>query len=88
MKKNVGTLDAVLRISWGLFGLGWGISRMVRFPHKSMPLLVSFLSAMKVAEGVTRWCPLLDMLGISTVEKKLGNTADTNGFITEEQTEI
>lgn len=69
MKKNVGTLDALMRISWGLFGLGWGISRMVKYPHRGMPIFISFMSAMKVAEGVTRWCPLLDVLGINTVDK-------------------
>lgn len=69
IKKNVGTFDALMRITWGIVGVSWGISRMVHFPHKSSPVIVTMLSAMKVAEGVTRWCPMLDMLGLSTVEK-------------------
>lgn len=70
MKKNVGTFDAMMRITWGLVGLGWGISRMVHFPQKGFPVFVSMMSAMKVAEGVTRWCPMLEVFGLSTVEKK------------------
>ena len=71
MKKNVGTFDATMRITWGLTGLAWGISRMIRYPHRGMPLFITMLSAMKVAEGVTRWCPALELFGISTVEKTM-----------------
>ncbi len=71
MKKNVGTFDATMRIMWGLLGLSWGISRMVRYPSRTTPFLVSIISAMKVAEGVTRWCPMLQMFGLTTIEKAI-----------------
>lgn len=68
MKKNVGTLDALFRISSGLFGLGWSTSRMTRFPYRGTYILVGMVSAMSVAEGITRYCPMLDMIGVSTLE--------------------
>lgn len=58
MKKNVGDLDAYVRITGGLTMFGIGISK------KSTPLIA--LGAMKVAEGVTRFCPMLHLMGMST----------------------
>lgn len=58
MEKNVGDKDAYLRISCGLTLLGFGVMDRSRF-------LVA-VGAMKVAEGITRWCPILHLLGRST----------------------
>jgi hypothetical protein len=58
MNKNIGTIDALMRITIGLTGVAWGTSRMLRRPNSSTPLLLTMASAMKVAEGVTRFCPL------------------------------
>ncbi|WP_425449646.1 YgaP family membrane protein [Dethiothermospora halolimnae] len=58
MKKNVGDLDAYLRITGGLTMFGVGVA-------KDSSSLIA-LGAMKVAEGITRFCPALYMLGIST----------------------
>jgi hypothetical protein len=68
MQKNVGTWDAIMRITMGTAGLAWSIARMVRRPYRSLPLLVALLSGMKVAEGITRFCPMLYLLGQSTAE--------------------
>ncbi|MBN2908229.1 DUF2892 domain-containing protein [Polycladomyces sp. WAk] len=68
MQKNVGTWDAIMRITIGTAGLAWSIARMVRRPYRSLPLLVALLSGMKVAEGITRFCPMLYLLGQSTAE--------------------
>ncbi|WP_034429895.1 YgaP family membrane protein, partial [Caldisalinibacter kiritimatiensis] len=62
MEKNVGDVDAYLRITGGLTVLGLGIM-------KKSSLLVG-LGAMKVAEGVTRFCPLLYITGYSTNHNK------------------
>lgn len=70
MQTNVGTLDATCRISLGLFSLGWSISRMTRYPHRGTYIMVGMMSSMAVAQGITRYCPMLDMLGISTVERE------------------
>lgn len=68
MKKNVGTWDAIIRITLGMAGLAWSTARMVRWPYRGLPLLVALLSGMKVAEGITRFCPMLYLLGQSTAE--------------------
>jgi len=65
MRKNVGTIDATIRITMGLLGLAYGIGRMAQRPSRT-PWLLMAMSAMKVAEGATRYCPMLGALGIST----------------------
>lgn len=68
MKKNVGLCDAYLRITFGLIGLAYSIACASR--HKgSFPWAMTLLSAMKVAEGVVRYCPMLAMLGKDTSKK-------------------
>lgn len=74
MKKNVGTWDAIMRITIGLAGLAWSTARMVRHPYRGFPLLVAMLSGMKVAEGITRFCPMLHLLGTRT------NHSEQQGF--------
>lgn len=68
MKKNVNTVDAIMRITIGLTGVAWGTARMVYHPHRSFPMVVTMLSAMKVAEGVTRFCPMLALFNTSSRE--------------------
>ncbi|NQF15833.1 DUF2892 domain-containing protein [Brevibacillus sp. HB1.3] len=69
MHKNVGRTDAMIRITGGLLGLAYGIGKMSRRPSNTPWLLMAF-SAMKVAEGATRFCPMYAALGINT---KKGN---------------
>lgn len=62
--RNVGTVDAYIRITVGLAALTWVGARnggSWRWP-------VTLLGAMKVAEGITRYCPLLEAAGMSTLE--------------------
>lgn len=60
MKKNIGTLDSWLRITGGLYMLGTGIIEKDK--------LMLTIGSMKVAEGITRFCPILYSLGLSTIE--------------------
>jgi hypothetical protein len=69
MRKNVGTVDATLRITLGLLGLAYGIGKMSRKPHRT-PWFLMTMSAMKVAEGITRFCPMLYAFGTNTVTKR------------------
>lgn len=62
MKKNVGDLDSFLRIAAGLSLLGLGIKK------ESNSCI--FLGSMKVAEGITKFCPLLRLMHMSTQENK------------------
>lgn len=58
MKKNVGDIDAYMRITTGLTMLGYGI---VKESKKSM-----IIGSMKVAEGITRFCPMFYIMGLSS----------------------
>lgn len=68
MKKNVGTYDALMRITCGLTGLAWGVAHLVRRPNSSLPFIITLASAMKVAEGITRFCPMLAMMGKNSLD--------------------
>ena len=69
MLKNVGTMDAYLRVTGGLMLLAFGAAAMVRRPGLSQVLIIG-LGAAKVAEGITRYDPMMHAIGWSTVEKK------------------
>lgn len=65
MRKNVGTIDAIIRITFGFVGLAYAIGRMSRRPYRT-PWLLMTMSAMKVAEGFTRFCPMLFAMGVNS----------------------
>lgn len=67
MRKNVGTIDALCRLLLGFVGFGWAVSRLARsrfFQLNAFLLLI--LSAQKIAEGITRYCPVLAAFDINT----------------------
>ncbi|WP_352417987.1 DUF2892 domain-containing protein [Proteiniborus sp.] len=57
-RKNIGDIDATFRLSGGFTLLSIGIVR------KSTLMIIS--GSMMIAEGITRFCPLLYILGLST----------------------
>lgn len=63
MQKNISTLNALMRITFGLVGLVWSTSCLSRRSSRIRPMLIAFISAMKVAEGITRFCLFKAMLG-------------------------
>lgn len=67
VEKNVGTIDALVRITLGLTGLAWATARMVRRRGGTGAGLIALLSAMKVAEGTTRFCPMLAYFGVNSL---------------------
>ncbi|KOO41229.1 YgaP family membrane protein [Priestia koreensis] len=58
MKQNIGTLNALIRITLGFTVLAWSIARLSRRPYKQSHLVYAMLGGMKIAEGFTRFCPL------------------------------
>lgn len=90
MEKNIGTLDAYLRVSGGLMMVALGVAAMTRRSGIGSFLAVT-LGSMKVAEGVTRYDPMYDAIGISTAEKaaaqrmtrQVGRATDTMEEATE-----
>ncbi len=62
-KRNIGTINAMLRITFGLTALSWLTARMTRKPWKESYILMAMLAAMKVAEGILRYCPMTAAFG-------------------------
>lgn len=58
MQKNIGIANALLRITCGLSMLAWLTAKLVRKPWKSSYLFWIVIAAMKVAEGIVRFCPI------------------------------
>ncbi|MEW9110979.1 YgaP family membrane protein [Cytobacillus gottheilii] len=56
---NIGILSALLRITCGLTILSWSTAKLVKFPWRDSYLVASILGAMKVAEGIVRYCPIV-----------------------------
>lgn len=63
MEQNVGRLDACVRLSAGLLLFGLGL----RSRSRTGSFLMMALGAGKIAEGITRHCPLLYALGLDTL---------------------
>ena len=55
--QNIGILNALWRITCGLTMLGWATARMTRYPRRTSYLFIAMLAAMKVGEGIVRYCP-------------------------------
>ncbi|MBH0231452.1 DUF2892 domain-containing protein [Halobacillus yeomjeoni] len=59
MKSNIGTINAMLRITAGLSMLTFATIRAAkRGEDSSMHPVMVVIGALKVAEGITRYCPL------------------------------
>jgi hypothetical protein len=57
ISKNIGILNALIRITIGLTVLSWSTAKMVKFPWRDSYLFIAICGAMKVAEGIVRFCP-------------------------------
>lgn len=58
MKPNINMINALVRITFGLTILTWATARLSKRPYRESYLLAAIVGAMKVAEGITRFCPL------------------------------
>ncbi|GER68012.1 putative membrane protein YezF [Weizmannia acidilactici] len=59
---NIGIMNALIRITCGLTSLAWATAKLSRKPWCSTYLMVAFMGAMKVGEGIVRYCPVTDFL--------------------------
>ncbi|MBU8906396.1 YgaP family membrane protein [Desertibacillus haloalkaliphilus] len=81
MKPNIGIVNAMVRITAGFTILAWATAKLVRnsstFNNRSdtSVLLCVALGAMKVAEGITRFCPLTELAeeGYSNLKNNQNN---------------
>ncbi|MGG4267644.1 YgaP-like transmembrane domain [Peribacillus simplex] len=62
-KQNISIINALTRITCGFTFLTWAMAKMVKKPWKNQSyIIVVMLSAMKIGEGILRYCPVTDAL--------------------------
>lgn len=61
VKTNIGILNALIRIMIGLTVLSWSTAKLVKYPWRDSYLFIALCGAMKVAEGIVRYCPVTDL---------------------------
>ncbi|MET3697672.1 hypothetical protein SAMN05877753_104456 [Bacillus oleivorans] len=62
VKPNIGILNALVRITFGLTLLSWVTAKLVKQPWRESYLIVAILAAMKVGEGIVRYCPVTELI--------------------------
>ncbi|WP_188207177.1 YgaP family membrane protein [Alkalibacillus aidingensis] len=77
-KQNIGTINALVRITLGFFFLAYGSVRATRRPWSQRYWLIIMASAMKIAEGIVRYCPVTDMVKQQIDARIPFNLFDTN----------
>ncbi|SIT91000.1 YgaP family membrane protein [Edaphobacillus lindanitolerans] len=68
MKKNIGTVNSMVRITGGLTLLAYSIAKMSKEKPSGTQLLVSMMGAQKVAEGIIHYCPLIDAFDLENTK--------------------
>jgi hypothetical protein len=86
IKHNIGILNALIRITCGLTMLAWSTSKMVKFPWRDSYLFVALMGAMKVAEGIVRYCPVTD--AFQRLQENQGNRSSVNEETTGESVRV
>ncbi|MCM3125153.1 DUF2892 domain-containing protein [Mesobacillus sp. AQ2] len=83
VRPNIGIINALVRITAGLTILAWSTSKMVKRPWKDSYLFIAMLGAMKVGEGIVRYCPLTAAYekGQDMMEQKNSEDEDSEGWI-------
>lgn len=61
LKQNIGMINALVRITCGFTMLSWATAKMVKKPWDNSFLVVAILAAMKIGEGIVRYCPVTDL---------------------------
>ncbi|MDP4086053.1 MAG: DUF2892 domain-containing protein [Bacillota bacterium] len=80
---NIGILNALIRITVGLTILSWITAKLVKRPWRDSYLIMAMLGAMKVAEGIVRFCPLTALYKMCPISDQAKNNNDIS--IDEEQ---
>ena len=73
MKKNVGKVDAIVRILFGIFLLWLGLVRLNGLEGSILGILVAILSLIPFTIATTRTCPIFSIFKISSIPKSRNN---------------
>ncbi|MFO1441873.1 DUF2892 domain-containing protein [Bacillus sp. Bva_UNVM-123] len=57
-KPNIGIVNALIRITIGLTILSWSTAKFVKMPLRESYIIMAMCGAMKVGEGIVRFCPI------------------------------
>ncbi|KFN02009.1 DUF2892 domain-containing protein [Bacillus clarus] len=60
MKQNISTVNALIRITLGLILFGCSTAKLVRKPWCTWSKVLLWMGAMKIAEGIVRFCPIVE----------------------------
>lgn len=58
LAQNIGMVNSLVRITCGLTMLSWATAKMVKKPNNNSYMVMAMLAAMKVGEGIVRYCPI------------------------------
>ncbi|KQL17760.1 DUF2892 domain-containing protein [Cytobacillus solani] len=58
IKPNIGIVNALIRITCGLTLVACSTAKLTKKPWRESYMILAFLGAMKVAEGIVRFCPI------------------------------
>ncbi|TMU84793.1 DUF2892 domain-containing protein [Bacillus sp. BHET2] len=58
VSSNIGIINALIRITIGFTILAWSTSKLARRPWRDSYLVMAMIGAMKVGEGILRYCPV------------------------------
>jgi hypothetical protein len=78
VKPNINIINSLIRITIGLTILSWSTAKLVKRPWRDSYLIMAMLGAMKVAEGIVRYCPVTALFENYPVFKQ-NKTGSTDG---------
>ena len=81
-KPNIGIVNAMIRITCGLTTLAMATSKMTRQPGSFSHMLLAVMGAMKVAEGIVRYCPVTAAMqsGMNFYDDMMDSIVDDKAF--------
>ncbi|WNS77516.1 DUF2892 domain-containing protein [Bacillus sp. DTU_2020_1000418_1_SI_GHA_SEK_038] len=80
-KPNIGIVNALIRITIGLTVLSCASAKLVKRPWRQSNLIWVVLGAMKVAEGIVRYCPVTDLYRCG--QERMNEDKDEIGALSE-----
>lgn len=75
VSSNIGIINALIRITVGFTILAWSTSKLARRPWRDSYLVMAVIGAMKVGEGILRYCPVTALF-----EKGAEGNGEGGGF--------
>ncbi len=78
VSQNIGIVNALIRITVGFTILSWCTAKLVKKPWRDSYLVMAVIGAMKVGEGILRYCPvtaLVEKNGDSSSSKEANDSS-------------